>query len=207
MRELADMKSQADGAWQLYKMLGDIDDKYVSEAMRGLDFERDAKDTATKSREKIVRFLPRVLLVAALLALPASAIGDSSLLDVVRTKTADIGLSDRELQEVCDDLALQHVTPGILSRLEPLERNDDGLVCGFGSPVTDLAVTLTDEGEMGYSYYKDWWGGVDDSPDVKYYKLTHTRKLPVYEKDGKTLIGHFTCGWLWPPDTPHIGIR
>ena len=44
-------------------------------------------------------------------------------------------------------------------------------------------------------------------PDVKYYKLTHTRKLPVYEKDGKTLIGFFTMGWLWPPETPHIGWR
>ena len=133
--------------------------------------------------------------------------GDSSLLDTARAKTAALELSNEDLQAVCDSLALQHITPGILSRLEPLQVNDDGLVYGFGSPVTDLATTMTDDGRAGYSYYKDWWGEVDDSPETKLYKLTHTRRLPVYESDGKTLVGYFTFGWLWPSETPHIGMR
>lgn len=201
------MKSQAE-SWELFKTLGDIDDVYVIEAMRGLAFEDKKKEQKTAGlKGKVVKFLPRVLLAAVLIAIQASAMGDSSLLDTAKAKTAALDLTNQELQDVCDYLALQHITPGVLSRLEPLERNDNGLICGFASPVTDLAVTLTDEGEKGYSYYKDWWGNIDDPPDVKYYKLTHTRKLPVYEKDGKTLIGFFAMGWLWPPETPHIGWR
>lgn len=201
------MKSQVDGAWQLYRALGEIGDDLIAEASRGLGKGAEDETPKEKAGKKVVKFLPRVLLVAALAAIPASAMGDSSLLDTARAKTAMLELSNEDLQVVCDSLALQHITPGILSQLEPLQVNDDGLVYGFGSPVTDLATTMTDDGKAGYSYYKDWWGEVDDPPEIKRYKLTHTRSLPVYESDGKTLVGYFTFGWLWPPETPHIGIR
>lgn len=200
------MKSQADGAWQLYRAFGDINDKYIIESIQDIDFQSETKLQPVKSKRKVISLLPRVLLVAALLALPASAIGDSSLFDVAKAKTAAIDLTDAELQEVCDSLAAQHITPGILTQLEPLQINENGLVYGFDSSITDLVITPTDDGRFGYAYRMAFFGNVDDPPDVKYYKLTHTRKMPVYKEDGKTLIGYFTCGWSWPPETPHIGM-
>lgn len=201
------MKSQAE-SWELFKALGDIDDVYVIEAMRGLAFEDKKKEQKTAGlKGKVVKFLPRVLLVAVLIAIPASAMGDSSLLDTARAKTAALDLTNQELRDVCDHLASQHVTAAVLAQLEPLKVNESGLVFGFDSPVTDLVITPTDDGRFGYAYRKDFFGNVDDPPSVKYYKLTHTHKVAVFEKDGQTRIGYFTCSWDWPPETPHIGCR
>ena len=122
------MKSQAE-SWELFKALGDIDDVYVIEAMRGLAFEDKKKEQKTAGlKGKVVKFLPRVLLVAVLIAIPASAMGDSSLLDTARAKTAALDLTNQELQDVCDHLASQHVTAAVLAQLEPLKVNDSGLV-------------------------------------------------------------------------------
>ena len=122
------MKSQAE-SWELFKALGDIDDVYVIEAMRGLAFEDKKKEQKTAGlKGKVVKFLPRVLLVAVLIAIPASAMGDSSLLDTARAKTAALDLTNQELQDVCDHLASQHVTAAVLAQLEPLKVNESGLV-------------------------------------------------------------------------------
>lgn len=199
------MSSQADQAWQLYKAMSDIDDSFVAEAS-----EDDSSSSVSKKTNvggKVLRIFPKVLLVAVLIAIPASAMGDSSLIDTVKAKTEGVGATNEEMQAVCKEMALQHITPGILSQLPPLERNEDGLVYGFDSPITDLVFTLTDDGKPGYSYRWDIYGTADALPELKYYKLTHTRKMHVYENDGKTLVGYFTFGWLWPPDTPHIGMR
>ena len=122
------MKSQAE-SWELFKALGDIDDVYVIEAMRGLAFEDEKKEQKTAGlKGKVVKFLPRVLLVAVLIAIPASAMGDSSLLDTARAKTAALDLTNQELRDVCDHLASQHVTAAVLAQLEPLKVNESGLV-------------------------------------------------------------------------------
>lgn len=199
------MNSQADRAWQLYRVLGDIDDSFVVEA--GEDNSSNGAFKRTNVRSKVLRAFPKVLLIAVLVAIPASAMGDSSLFDTVKAKTEGVGATNEEMQAVCKNMALTHTTPRILSQLPPLEKNEEGLVYGFDSPITDLVYSFTDEGKWGYSYRWDMYGAADASPELKYYKLTHTRKMHVYESDGKTLIGYSTCGWMWPPETPHIGMR
>ena len=199
------MNLQADRAWQLYKALGDIDDSFVAEA--GGDNSSGGVPKKANVRGKVIRIFPKVFLVAALIAIPASAMGDSSLFDTVKAKTEGVGATNEEMQAVCKDMALMHVTPGVLSQLPPLRRNDDGLIYGFESSITDLVYSFTDDGKWGYSYRWDMYGTADASPELKFYKLTHVRKMHVYEKDGKTLIGYSTCGWMWPPETPHIGMR
>lgn len=199
------MNSQADRAWQLYRALGDIDSSFVTEA--GENNGSNGVPKKTNVRSKVLRIFPKVLLVAVLVAIPASAMGDSSLFDTVKAKTEGVGATNEEMQAVCKNMALTHTTPRILSQLPPLEKNEEGLVYGFDSPITDLVYSFTDEGKWGYSYRWDMYGAADASPELKYYKLTHTRKMHVYESDGKTLIGYSTCGWMWPPETPHIGMR
>ena len=183
-------------SWNLLCSLGCVRDEFVQEAISCAVRKDDGKAVVNSDRP-LKKILPKLLLVAALAALPASAMGNSSLTDDVAAKTEDVGMSKTMVQYVASELGRQHVEPWVVDKMPPLQRNAEGKVYGFNTPMTDLVVTLTDNGKFGYSYRSQLYATGNESDEQVEYMRTHTRKLPVYEKDGETLVGYYTCGWFW----------
>lgn len=188
------------GSWKLIEALGDIDSHFVEEACCA-SAGGNALQTgtgSTNSKKTIRRVVPKILLVAAIIAIPAGAWAGSELTEAIRAKCANLNVSEQELQEMADDAAFKHVTPEHLEKFDEIRVNEDGLTYGIGLKGVDLGLAMTDDGKMGYVYQKELYASLDDTPEEKYYKMTHTRELPVYESDGKTLIGYLDFGWLYP---------
>lgn len=194
------MSAERNESWKLMEALGGIDPRFVEEA-RCVSFGDNMDQTEARSangKKALRRVIPKALLVAAAIAIPAGAWAGSELTETIRAKCANINVSEQELQEMADDAASKHITPENLKKFDEIRINEDGLTYGLGLKGVDLGLAMTDDGKMGYVYQSDLYASLDDTPEQKYYKMTHTRKLAVYESDGKTVIGYLRFGWLYP---------
>lgn len=189
-------------SWNLFMALSDIDDKFILEAMPSLSNENSPSISNVHKRDKskhnLRNILPKLFLAAVLLALPANAMGDSSLYGVVAQKVENVCSDEQEIREICANVAAMHLKPEQVALFPVLKRNENGLIYGYGFTITDLVATPTDDGKWGYSYTKDLFMPADATPQERLYMMTNTRQLPIYENDGKTLIGHLTFGWYEP---------
>lgn len=182
------MRSKTEEAGYLLRYMTDIDDDLIAEANPFDEVRRCEsrnKDTSQKSADSACQFkkmLPKIFLVAAILALPAGAWGYSKLSDAVHEKVAEAQLSGRDMQTISEGLSEHGWEASEVEDLEPLGKNANGQTYGPEALAADLVLVDMDEGGQGYVYKEDLLKGDEEGALV----------LDAYQSDGITKAGHFT---------------
>ncbi|MCR6546554.1 hypothetical protein NVS47_13710 [Dehalobacterium formicoaceticum] len=82
------------------------------------------------------------------------------------------------------------------------QKNESGQTYGTNENATsletepDLVLALGEDGTLGYVYSKDLYGEMPKTPEeaiaiMKKNKVGEDKKIPLYDVDGKTVIGQF----------------
>jgi hypothetical protein len=180
------------------RLLGDyhnLGDRFeISEECRArlLQLTPHSKHTRAGTRILITQLAVLFLL---LLLIPATAYAAAKVSDALLEKVKNAGLSSEQIEELNRQLLESGFTEEDIKNFLPLQRNDNGQIYGIYALGADLIAATSAEGLFGYVYRED----LDNEPDFKtpeealawQASRPPERIIPVYESDGKTVIGTF----------------
>lgn len=136
-----------------------------------------------------------ILLLLFLLLIPATTYATVKVSDVLLEKVKNAGLSSKEIEELNSELLQSGFTEEDIKNFIPLERNENGQVYGIDALGADLIAATSAEGIDGYVYRSDLYTEHDFKTPEEAIAWQESRPpqrvIPVYESDGKTVIGTF----------------
>ena len=164
--------------------------------------ELNDKSSRTFVGKRIVK-MQIVIVLLLIFLLPTAVFAAHSLTQVLFEKTKDAGITEKEMEQVLLYLEETGHTADQIEDFDPLLRNEEGLTYGPEAFGADLILVEMGNGEVGYIYAEDLLteGDFVKSPEeaIEWNKKAdklreaqgYVKKIPVYESDGKTIIGVF----------------
>lgn len=164
--------------------------------------ELNDKSSRTFVGKRIVK-MQIVIVLLLILLLPTAVFAAHSLTQVLFEKTKNAGITEKEMEQVLLYLEETGHTADQIEDFDPLLRNEEGLTYGPEAFGSDLVLVEMENGETGYIYAEDLLteGDFVKTPeealswnkksDELIKKHGYVKKIPVYESDGKTIVGVF----------------
>ena len=159
------------------------------DGLRTLHPEAKAKPTYARKRILAVSAASAVLCV---MMIPAIAAGAYHISSAVYEKVKDAGLTDSEIDRLDSELHSQGFSDEHISNFSPLEVNENGQTYGPDALGADLIAVLMADGDIGYVYRDDLYPPPPKSLEEALAISGKPFTIPVYDKDGKTVIGTMT---------------
>lgn len=183
---------------RLYKDFCNLDDKsQLSDGLYNRLIQLTPKSKHTKVHKKILTTKISLLLLL-LFIIPTTAYASIRVSNALLEKVKDAGLNQKQIDDLYHKLRSEGFSEEDIANLDSMQKNRYGQTYGPDALEANLVKVISDEGFEGYVYREDLGYSPSFTTPEEAIKWQETKPqfilIPVYESDGKTIIGTFKIG-------------